>query len=339
MTTDRYRIDEQMRAEFRGHVLDVSRKIVSAYRLVGHSQSHKNDLSLPEQLAYLRARNTINIHRLGLAQEEERDLPPEVMDKLSKRALENHNWGRHVYWQAIAQIQRYGFDRIKLGEQISNEELVDLYSKYHGSLEKISEIEHEKNVKEVGSGFPGIRRVEGFSGLLNPLELFREIVARYSPYARENKFICNVVELAYRGAVDTLSLNACFDGMRNGVSFLEESKLCSLAKVAHAERGLAFWMPVHEADMFCLDRAEGMRSPKPELDELRERAEWSGEKIRKLEERHLGYGGNGFEPHEEVTLFEGDLGDLAHSVIKLKVPTNGIRSREDDRDFERAGIR
>jgi hypothetical protein len=291
--------DDTTLHQFRKDALEVNRTIVSGYKVVRLSgKPPKIELPLYEQLAYLRARSVLNVD--SLLREHEADAPQQKIDFFSHAALQTHNWGRYVYWKAIAKVQKYGFERLIDGERVDSGDLETLQTDYQISLEKIAEVEEESHHEEIGSRFPGIKKSHGFFGIpyllgressVDSLRLFEEVVAKHKEDIQNNRTLCPVVELAYRSAYDTLKLKRCFDAIERGASFLENHELYNKAKDAHQWRGLAFWLPVHKVHLLSYERACDMHAPEVEQIRLKELMEWSGEKLAKLETRNLGFGG------------------------------------------------
>jgi hypothetical protein len=284
---------------FREDALNVSRAISAAYRVTNHGGSELPEagLSYPTQLAYLRARNIGTVSQLlnaacyNKAQQE-------VIDKLSEEALKFHNWGRDVYWRAIAEVQDESL-KLAARENASGEQITALCMHRLYSQEKINEI--EKQVREGGldARFPGLVTNPNIN--LNPFELFEEIRKYYDPKNRNGKFpFCKIIELAYKSAVDTLALKACFDS-KGYVTFEQAKDQYYRVRIAHQERGLAFWEPVHEADLFCLERATREKMGDDEIKRLDEKSRMSEEKLIKLDTR---VGATGEEELNSGKLFQ-----------------------------------
>jgi len=322
-------------AQFRAHVLDLNQKIVEGYEIV-MPETKPIQIELPsyEQLAFLRADNTINVDKLLRA--EEKNLPQKCIDIFSDEVLETHIEGRRVYWGAIKRVLEHGYRRIDLGDEVDLESREALKKDYEIAKEKIAEIEKGADHREVGLGFPGVLRVLGYKG--NPLELFQEIVAKHEDDIKNHKLLCEVVELAYRGAYDTLMLKECLDGVERNVTFSKNNRNYKQAKDAHQWRGLAFWQPVHKVHLLSYEKVcERNADLKKEgelrgadLDEqtrLRVLADWSGEKLEKLERRHLGMKGYNMTIEDLAGDADVDFPDNTRPPIHLKRTEKGITKK------------
>jgi hypothetical protein len=258
--------------------------IVSNYcRVSPGTITPETELPIYERLAYLRAVNTLNIHRLTRALEK--NALQTKIDCLANRALEIHHEGRRDYWLGIRKMQEYGESRVEI-DKVPIEEYEKLREVLRISGEKIREIEENK-IKGVRFPFYGIRRAES-AGSFDPLKVYEKIVARHikDMTIKPRKTLGDVVELAFRGAYETLMLKRGLDAVESGASYNEASRICDEAKEVHQDRGVSFWLPFHYVMVVCDDKAYATNASKEEQNRLRELAEMSGEKLDKLERRH-----------------------------------------------------
>lgn len=330
---EQLRKKDYLAEQLRNHILDVSRGIVAGYRVGLQSESPNTELSYPTQLAYLRSRNILNINQL-LGSYYRKD-SQEKIDKISKEALRVHNWGKDVYWRAIAKVQEHVL-YLAVRENVNDKAMVPLCKNRIHSQGKIDEIETRVKKGEPDARFPGL--VVDPEVRVNEciFDFFRELRREYSPIKLNGKFLCKVVELAHRSAVDTLALKACFDS-QNYVTFNQAANQYDRARAAHQERGLAFWEPMHEVDLFCYDRIseevlslnKGLKKAGKEIKEiledqarLREKSRESEQKLTKLDKRQIAADG---ETHEETI----ELLGLIRRTAKGPGSELDPRTRED----------
>ena len=312
------RYDEGIIDEYRQHILDVSRSIVSGYDITNPQLvSPIKSLSYPTQLAYLRARNIVNVSQLMSAYY--RKVPQDVINNISDEALKVHNWGRDVYWRAIADIQRNSF-YLAGKEGVNDVEMTLLCISRLYSQGKINGIEKRVEEGETNARFPGIVKKAGVK--LNPFESFEIIRKHYDSKKFDGRFLCKVIELAQRSAVDVLELKACSDWFdsRDYMTFQQANFQYERAKLAHQDRGLAFWEPMHEVDLFCYERACEEKAQPEVLEKLRDKLDKSGEKLSKLDRRHIGTDDERPDSMELMKLMKSIVGNgsSGNSVLDMR---------------------
>ncbi len=285
--------DEQ-RQVFRDRILDTSRAIVCGYEI-----SSNETLPLPVQLAYLRARNNLNVNEVLEALD--RNAPQEEIDCLYEETIRVHNWGRDIYWRAIGEVSQHCFDD-SARQDVSYLDQFKLFLILRLAREKTIEIESKVNGGESQARFQGIKRISDREEVY-PLQLFETLSKDYDPEMLRF-YPGKIVDLGYRGAVDTLAMRDCYEAMSKKQSLEERALLYRKTKKSHQDRSLAFWEAMHYVNSFCHARAERQGTLVEELDRLRQRKDYSSEKFEKLEKRHLDYfiDSHTSNPAEEINM-------------------------------------